>query len=54
MSDCKSPGWKVITVEYIPDDRNWKCDVQKDGEFRTVYCYEAVKVGQEITLARYA
>ena len=39
-----SPGWKVVRAEYVPDDRN--------GEMRTVYCYEAVVIGQEIVLAR--
>ena len=47
-----SPGWKVVRAEYVPDDRNWKCDVVRNGEMRTVYCYEAVVIGQEIVLAR--
>lgn len=47
-----SPGWKVVSVQYVPDDRNWKCDVVKNGEMRMVYCYEPVVIGQEIVLAR--
>lgn len=45
------PGWEVISVRYVSDDRMWKAVVRKSqSNDRIVYFPYEVRVGQIVSV----